>query len=42
MIDVKPGATTEVELSYTGNEKPAPKAQNVVLPEGTLALFVRR
>jgi plastocyanin len=41
-VDVKPGATTTVELSYTGAEKPAPKAQELVIPEGTLALLVRQ
>ena len=41
-VDVKPGATTTVELSYTGAEKPAPKAQELVIPDGTLALLVRR
>ena len=41
-IDVKPGTTTPVELSYTGNEKPGTKAQEIVVPEGTLALVVRQ
>ena len=41
-IDVKPGTTTSVELSYTGNEKPGAKAQEIVVPEGTLALVVRQ
>jgi plastocyanin len=38
-VDVKPGTTTTVELSYTGAEKPAGKARTVMIPEGTLALF---
>src|SRR3954464_11984302 len=41
-IDVKPGTATTVELSYTGAEKPAGKARNVMIPEGTLALFSRQ
>jgi len=40
-IDVKPGATTTVDLSYTGSEKPATKAQDIVVPEGALAFFQR-
>jgi plastocyanin len=40
-IDVTPGATATVELAYTGTEKPATKAGEVVVPEGTLALFSR-
>jgi hypothetical protein len=40
-IDVKPGATTTVELAYTGTEKPATKSAGVVIPEGTLAFFSR-
>ena len=40
-IDVKAGATTTVDLSYTGAEKPATKAQDVAIPEGTLAFFSR-
>jgi plastocyanin len=40
-IDVKAGTTTTVELSYTGTEKPATKAAEVVIPEGTLAFFSR-
>jgi len=40
-IDVKAGATTTIDLSYTGTEKPATKAREVTIPEGTLALFSR-
>jgi plastocyanin len=41
-IDVKPGTTTTVELSYTGKEKPATRAGSVMIPEDTLAFFSRQ
>jgi hypothetical protein len=41
-VDVKTGATAVVDLSYTGAEKPAAKARNLVVPEGTLAVFTVR
>jgi len=42
-IDVKPGVPTMVEFAYSGNERPAAGAADVVLPAGasTLALLTR-
>jgi plastocyanin len=40
-IDVKAGATATIDLGYTGSEKPA-KTENLVVPEGALALFTFR
>jgi hypothetical protein len=37
-----PGATTTVDLSYTGSEKTGTKAQEGHGPEGTLAFFSRQ
>ncbi len=38
-VDVKPGGTATVDLSYTGAEKPATRSRNLVVPEGSVALF---
>jgi plastocyanin len=39
-VEVKPGATATVDLTYTGKEKPS-KASEVIVPEGMLAFFSR-
>jgi plastocyanin len=38
VIDVKPGAATTVEFTYSGSEKPPADARDVTVPEGALAL----
>jgi plastocyanin len=40
-IDVKPGATATVDLSYTGAEKPATRTRNLAVSEGFVAQFAR-
>jgi hypothetical protein len=41
-VDLKSGGTATVELRYTGAEKPAAGARQVMLREGTLARFTLR
>lgn len=38
VVDVKPGATVTIDLAYKGTEKPPTDAQDLVVPEGLLAL----
>jgi hypothetical protein len=41
-IDVKPGGTATVDLTYTGAEKPATRTRNLSVSEGFVALFTLR
>jgi hypothetical protein len=40
VVDVKPGATTAVDLAYSGNEKPPAKSRAITIPDGVLARFI--
>jgi plastocyanin len=40
VVTVKPGATTSLDLAYTGNEKPPAKSRDITIPDGILARFV--